>query len=235
MKLNRNTSLILFALIVIIGIVLGVTNNTEDTPEISTPESTIEVAESSDTSGVEVIIADSHNIDSNNSTITWTAKKKLIPNYIDVGTLAVSEGSVDLDGDVLNGGSINIDISSLNVTKTGVGGGFNGLARDMLSGRFLDVETHPTASFKITSVEKKNRDTFDVVGDMTIKGVTNEVVTTIEVVQSEDGTILLSAEFEIDRTDYDITFGSDNFFDNLGDKVIDDVVLIQVSLQASRL
>jgi polyisoprenoid-binding protein YceI len=235
MKLNRNTSLILFALIVVIGIVLGIKNNVGNTAEVITPEPAA-VSENIDTLDAQVIVTDSHQLDTDNSTLIWTAKKKIIPNYIDVGTFNVTEGLVDFDEDgVLTRGSIVIDIQSLNVTETGVGGGFNGLARDMLSGRFLDAEEHPAASFVITSIEKAKRDSFDVIGNLTIKDITKEVITTLDVVHSEDGTALITTEFEIDRTDYDITFGSDSFFDNLGDKVIDDIVLIQVSLQASRL
>jgi polyisoprenoid-binding protein YceI len=235
MKINRTTSLILFTLIVIIGIVLGIRNNTEDTTDSIVPEPVADVAENADTTDAEVIVTDSHRIDTEASLVTWTARKKLIPNYIDAGTFNVAEGSVDFEDDTLTGGSVVIDVSSLEVTETGVGGGFSGLARDMLSGRFLDVEQYQTASFAITSVEKKNRDTFEITGDMTIKGVTNEVAALVDVTFAEDGTALLVTDFEIDRTDYDITFGSDRFFDNLGDKVIDDVVVLEVVLQAHRI
>ena len=235
MKMNRSTSLILFALIVVIGIVLGIRNNTEDRAEIIVPEPVVDVVDNVDIADAEIIVTDSHSIDTESSLVTWTARKKLIPNYIDAGTFAVAEGRVNFDDDMLTGGSVVIDVPSLEVTETGVGGGFSGLARDMLSGRFLDVEQYQTASFTITTVEKKNRDTFEVTGDMTIKGTTNEVVAVVDVTYAEDGTAQLAAEFEIDRTDYDITFGSDKFFDNLGDKVIDDIVLLEVVLQANRL
>jgi len=45
--------------------------------------------------------------------------------------------------------------------------------------------------------------------------------------------IKITGDLEIDRTVYDVTFGSDKFFDDLGDKVIDDMVQLVISLQAT--
>ncbi|MEM9139034.1 MAG: YceI family protein, partial [Pseudomonadota bacterium] len=40
---------------------------------------------------------------------------------------------------------------------------------------FLDVENHPEITFVSTSVTPTGADTADIVGDLTIKGVTNEI------------------------------------------------------------
>jgi polyisoprenoid-binding protein YceI len=47
---------------------------------------------------------------------------------------------------------------------------------DLRSGKFFDVEKIPTITFKSKSWKKTGDDTFDVTGDLTIKGVTKEVV-----------------------------------------------------------
>ena len=41
---------------------------------------------------------------------------------------------------------------------------------------FLDVENHPTITFKSTSVEQSGCNTYKVKGDLTIRGITKEVI-----------------------------------------------------------
>lgn len=232
MKLNKTTSMILFGLIIIIGIILIATKNSREGIEITVQQEASQVEQfESDT-----LLAGTYGINRERSFIEWTAKKKIILNYVDKGTLAISEGSLVINNEeVLTEGSLTIDVNSLEVTETGVGGGFNGLARDMLSGRFLDAEQFPTASFMVTSVEAGRKNTFDLVGDLTIKNVTHPVALTVSVKSMSADSIQLIGELEIDRTEYDVTFGSDKFFDDLGDKVIDDVIQLVISLQATLL
>lgn len=47
---------------------------------------------------------------------------------------------------------------------------------DLRSPRFFDAQKFPTMAFKSTSWKKTGEDTFDVTGDLTIKGVTKSVV-----------------------------------------------------------
>jgi polyisoprenoid-binding protein YceI len=49
------------------------------------------------------------------------------------------------------------------------------------SADFFDVETHPELAFQSKSIEAIDEDTFRITGDLTIRGVTNEIVLTAEV------------------------------------------------------
>ncbi len=230
MKLGKTTSLILFGLIVIIGIVLLATQNSRKGVKIVVQQDAIQTQEFEG----DELLAGTYTINTANSFIEWTAKKKIIANYVDKGFFRISDGEITIDeNETLVTGDVAINVTSLEVTETGVGGGFSGLARDMLSGRFLDVEQFPTATFTVTSVELGRKNTFDVAGDLTIKSVTQPVELTMEVQPISINSIQLVGGLEIDRTEYDVTFGSDRFFDDLGDKVIDDMVQLGISLQAT--
>ncbi|MBP6925470.1 MAG: YceI family protein [Candidatus Pacebacteria bacterium] len=231
MKMNQTTTIILFGLIVIIGIVLALTNNRRKGIEIVVQQPTSPSVISSQ----DPISSGEYVFTTETSTILWQARKKLIENYVDKGTFGVSGGSVVFDQNgVPTMGTITIALDTLVVTETGVGGGFNGLAGDMLSDRFLDVENHPNATFMVSAVEAGRNNTFDMTGDLTLKGVTQPVTLPVVIQPLADGSITLTGAFEIDRTVFGITFGSDKFFDSLGDKVIDDTVQIGLSLQASK-
>jgi len=51
---------------------------------------------------------------------------------------------------------------------------------DLRSPNFLDVAKHPTIAFKSKRVEKTGDGTLKMTGDLTIRGVTKEVVLTVE-------------------------------------------------------
>jgi len=233
MKMNKTTSRILFGLIVIIGIVLLATKNSREGTELTVQQETEEGSNEPIFEGDELATG-TYAIDPQASSLEWNARKKIIPNYVDKGTLGIIDGSITIDNEeLITEASVAIDVNSLEVTETGVGGGFNGLVRDMLSGRFLDVETYPTASFIVTSVESGRGNMFELTGDLTIKGVTQSVMLPVSVDPMSATVIKITGDLEIDRTVYDVTFGSDKFFDDLGDKVIDDMVQLVISLQAT--
>ena len=77
-----------------------------------------------------------------------------------------------------------------------------------------------------TAVEAKGNGVYAVTGDFTIKGKTNPASFDLTVA---DGTA--KAKVVIDRTKYDIRYGSNSFFDNLGDKAIYNEFKLDVTLK----
>ena len=68
---------------------------------------------------------------------------------------------------------------------------------------------------------------------MTIKWTTKEVKFNA-FVSEKDGIVNASGKLSIDRSDYEIKYGSGSFFDGLGDKTIYDNFDLQLSLSASK-
>jgi polyisoprenoid-binding protein YceI len=77
---------------------------------------------------------------------------------------------------------------------------------------FLQAETHPMLTFESTSVRPVGGNRFQLVGDLTINGVTNKVVLDAEFggfgpTADAQGTVaFFSASTEIDREDWDMTW-----------------------------
>lgn len=81
------------------------------------------------------------------------------------------------------------------------------------SGDFLDVETYPELVFKTTSVTRRDADTFNLVGDLTIKDVTRPISIDFEVTGSaRDPFGYLRVGFEgtttINRKDWGLTWNA---------------------------
>lgn len=140
------------------------------------------------------------------------------------GKIKLQEGSLIFDGKELAGGDFTIDMTSITVTD------LKDDSKEKLEGHlksddFFGIEKFPVATFKITNVEGKNGK-YKVTGDLTIKGITN--TNTFEMNVTENSA---TAEIKIDRSKYDVRYGSTSFFDDLKDKAIYDEFDLNVNLK----
>lgn len=159
------------------------------------------------------------------STIVWTAKKVTGKHN---GTVAIKEGHLDINDGILKGGSFVIDMTSITVTDL-QGGGKAKLEGHLRSDDFFSVETFPTATLVITEATSKGDGNYDIKADLTIKGITNPIAFSA-IVKPEGKLIKATADIKVDRTLYDVRYGSGKFFKDLGDSMIYDEFELAVSL-----
>ena len=108
------------------------------------------------------------------------------------------------------------------------------LETHLKSADFFDVENYSEAKFVITNVTPVVDGTvnqYNVTADLTIKDKTNSV-NFPAIIVAADNQLTASGEFTIDRTLWDIRWGSDKFFDDLGDKILNDEIKFTINLQA---
>lgn len=171
-------------------------------------------------------------VNAQESTIKWTAKKVTGEHW---GNVKFSEGTVTVDGKNLTGGTFTMDMTTIDVQD--LQGEYNGkLLGHLKSDDFFAVEKHKTATLKIKSLAaiagaKAGEKTHNVTADLTIKGITHPVTFPAQIIVAK-GNVTANAEFEVDRTLYDIKYGSGKFFEGLGDKAIDDKFTIKVRVIA---
>ncbi len=165
-------------------------------------------------------------VDIDKSTVEWKATKVTGKHN---GTINLSDGELTFENEQLSGGSFTIDMSTIKVTDI-QGQGAGKLEGHLKSADFFGVEAHPKATFNITKVAPRGMDgEYRVTGDITIKGMTKEVKFNTT---AKDG--VANATITLDRTDFDVRYGSGSFFSNLGDKTIDDEFTLEVSLSYSK-
>jgi polyisoprenoid-binding protein YceI len=101
----------------------------------------------------------------------------------------------------------------------------------LASDDFFASEQYPEALFVINSVEASGKNTYDVKGDLTIKGITRPI--TFGVILNTSGdTLTALGKIIVDRTRYGMKFRSGNFFKNLGDTLINDDFDLNISITA---
>ena len=144
-------------------------------------------------------------IDPDHSQVLFKVKHLAISTV--TGRFDLFEGSYNLDSEDMANSNVDATIvaSSINTNKQ---------KRDdhLRSNEFLDVEKFPNITFKSTSIKKGDGNKFQIVGDLTIHGVTKEVV--LDAVYEghlasdpwgKERTAFV-AEGEINRKDFDMTW-----------------------------
>lgn len=173
-----------------------------------------------------------YNVEPANSSIEWEGRKVLLENYTDNGTVDVQSGTIIVADGKLSGGEAVVDMTSLKSTYTAnTQFALDRLDSHLKSDDFFGVETYPTASLEITDVKESGDMSYQVTADLTIKGTTKSVTFPATAYMSGDG-VVVEATVEVDRTLFGVRFGSGQFFDNLGDNVIDDMFTLDVRLMS---
>lgn len=159
------------------------------------------------------------------SDLNWMGKKPLISGYEDYGKVEVKEGSFKVEGGEINSGRVVLDMASISTDRTGKEDGSGGdmLTRHLKSADFFDVERFPEAVFVINEASSTESGVYAVKGMLTVKDVSRPVEFQAYSYQN-NGQDMLKGGFTIDRTEWNIKYGSGKFFSDLADRVIDDSI-----------
>lgn len=169
------------------------------------------------------------------SSVKWTGKKVVLSNWIDEGSIQAMDGSLSLAEDnSISSGFVTINMNSITASKTGKGSGESMLAKHLASPDFFDAEKYPTARFDIKGSTVNEDKTINLSGDLTIKGITKPYVIKNLTISNMSNEVKLSGKTEIDRSEFEVKFGSDKFFKNLGDKLISDKFNLDFNLIFSK-
>ena len=163
-------------------------------------------------------------IDISKSSVKWLGEKVTGSHE---GTISIKEGHLHFDNNTFTGGNIVIDMSTIDCTDL-VGEPKSSIEGHLSSDDFFGIKKYPTANLEIVNAEKikYSKNKYKVSAILEIKSIKNNVE--LEVVIDNGSAIV---DLVIDRTQYNIKYGSGSFFDNLGDKMIYDDFKISVSLK----
>lgn len=169
-----------------------------------------------------------YKVKADQSNIAWTGHKVTGQHN---GTIAIKDGSLNINDGILSGGSFTIDMTTISDLDQ-QGEGKTKLEGHLKSDDFFGVATYPTATLKITKATAKGNGQYNITADLTIKGITNPVTFDASL-KTESNQLTATADIKVDRTLYNIRYGSGKFFDNLGDKAIYDEFDLNVKLVAA--
>ena len=149
--------------------------------------------------------------------IVWTARKVGGSHN---GSLRISSGHISVrDGQIVEG-EIEMDMNSITVDDIKDAEDRKKLENHLRGKDFFNVEQYPKAILSIEKVVGNGKERL-LRGAMTIKGITNEVKLNIDLFPRSEG-VLVTSNFGIDRTKYDIKYKSKTFNEMLDEFIYDD-------------
>jgi len=173
-----------------------------------------------------VIHQDHVKVNTSNSTVKWKGSK--VTSFHE-GNIKLSSGKLILEHGKLVGGEFEIDMTSIKNTDIEDEEYREKLEGHLKSKDFFNVEQFPLAIITITKAVKGDGNSYKVVADLTIKGITHSVTFDANVVINGVN-FSATAKMKIDRTKWEIKYNSGNFFKDLGDKIILDEIEFDVYL-----
>ncbi|WP_282124864.1 YceI family protein [Marinifilum flexuosum] len=157
-------------------------------------------------------------LNSEKSKVEWLGKKVTGEHS---GTIKVSEGSLMLNGDKLEKGSFVVDMGTIVCTDIKDDGYRTKLEGHLKSDDFFGVEKYPEAKFEMLKAKNLGEGNYEIHGNITIKDITKPISFKVNMHQHGND-VHVSGKIVIDRSQFNVRYGSGSFFDNLGDKTIYD-------------
>ncbi|WP_338733046.1 YceI family protein [Mangrovimonas cancribranchiae] len=176
-------------------------------------------------------VATKYKVDTEASSITWKGYK---PTGSHNGTIAVESGVISMKDDAIQSGTFLIDMNSIVVKDIPAEDEGNAkLAGHLKSPDFFDVEKYPSAAFSVTefkTVDGKST----LSGNLKMKDAENNITIPVTVTENGNTVTIKSETFTIDRSKWNVKYGSKSFFDDLGDKFINDEFELQVNIVGNK-
>lgn len=161
-------------------------------------------------------------LDTSISSLKWTGKELSTNEHY--GSLIFKSGNLILKDNKPLKGKFVVDMTSLKNLD---------LPEDyrpkleghLKSDDFFSVSKFPEAYLEMESVTKRSENNFEIKGSLTIKEIKHPITFTL--LNNDDN---WEANLVFDRSKYDVRFRSGSFFENLGDKLIYDDIVVETKL-----
>jgi polyisoprenoid-binding protein YceI/rhodanese-related sulfurtransferase len=169
-------------------------------------------------------------IDTKESRVEWTGRN--IGNKHN-GGIGIKSGEVKFGPGELSGEMV-LDMDKLTNGDIGDEKTKGYLVSHLKSPDFFDTTKHPEAKIVIKKAEElgdenKSKPNFKITAELEIKGIKNEIEFPASV-HIKEGAFSFNAHFSIDRTKWNVKYGSENFFAKMGMHLISDMVSFDVIL-----
>ena len=161
-------------------------------------------------------------LDTSISSLKWTGKELSTNEHY--GSLVFKSGNLILKDNKPLKGKFVVDMTSLKNLD---------LPEDyrpkleghLKSDDFFSVSKFPEAYLEMESSTKRSENNFEIKGSLTIKEIKHPITFTL--LNNDDN---WEANLVFDRSKYDVRFRSGSFFENLGDKLIYDDIVVETKL-----
>ncbi|WP_417289748.1 YceI family protein [Corallibacter sp.] len=168
------------------------------------------------------------------SSIEWKGFK---PTGTHNGTVSIDTGVFQTNDGQLQSGTFLIDMNTIKVLdgdekmQASLESHLKGTVEDKKD-HFFNVNQFPTGAFEITGVESMAAGKTNLSGNLSLKGMKHNISFPVTITNEGDKMTISSEAFTIDRTKWNINYGSKSVFEDLGDKFINDDIELKINIVA---
>lgn len=145
------------------------------------------------------------------------------------GSLKLSSGTMLVKDGIVQGGSFVIDMNSVHVTDMKPDDGGKDLEDHLKSADFLTTAEHPKGYFTVLNSVKNAPGAFTVSGYLILKGISNTITFPATITETKTS-LIVKAEFVLNRTLWGINYKSGSVFNLMKDEVISDDMNVTLNL-----
>ncbi|OGU16266.1 MAG: sulfurtransferase [Geobacteraceae bacterium GWC2_53_11] len=173
-------------------------------------------------------------IDTEQSVVEWSGRNI---NNRHHGRITIAEGAIVLANGRPQSGRIVLDMNSLSNLDLQDEGWRSMLLRHLKSEDFFDVERFPTVTFELRGASVIDKATpgtanMEIAGVLTIKETARSICFPAIIAPQEDGTIKAHAALDLDRTLWNVCYGSGKLYERLGMHLVNDLISVEMFLVA---
>lgn len=171
-------------------------------------------------------------IDLDESRLEWLGRNLLNKHW---GTAPIRAGHLEIRGDLVTGGEFVIDLTELKCSDLQDSDLHDVLIGHLQSDDFFDTALHPEAIYRITGSHPiedaaPGLPNLRIQGELTLKGVTSPLTLDAAAGLTPDSLPAAQATFALDRTQWNVIYGSARFFKRLGGHLVNDLIEFQARI-----
>jgi polyisoprenoid-binding protein YceI len=169
-------------------------------------------------------------IDVAESGVEWVGRNLLNKHH---GRIALKSGKLRFDQGHLVDGEFTLDMRAIKCQDLEGDPLHDVLVAHLMSHDFFDVDLYPEARFVIVAIERVAGATpgapnLAVRGVLTLKNVSRAVEFIATAGLTTEGKAAAQSAFAIDRTQWNVLYGSGKYFRHLGGHLVNDLIEIQI-------
>ncbi len=173
-----------------------------------------------------------HQIDVEQSKVEWTGRNLTGAHS---GTIKLREGSIEIESGRPVRGSFTLEMRDIECADLKDGKMREMLEAHLKSEDFFDVIRFPEAVLLLSRITPLadaplGNPNYEITGDLTLKGMTRDLSFRAILAPTPDGLLAADAHFDIDRTHWNVLYGSGKFYEKLGKHLVNDEISIALKL-----
>ena len=176
-----------------------------------------------------------YTVNADASQVEWAGRNPYSRHF---GTVDIARGMIDFKDNTITG-TVEIEMNTIHNINLEGDEMQPVLEAHLKSDDFFFTKMFPKAVYTIKEAKRINSGwlttpNYHVYGDLNLRGVSADLEFDATAAVIDDGSLAMEAHFDMDRTRWNVIYGSTRFFEHLGMHKVFDLISFQIRMVAAR-